>query len=114
MRVSLGCSALVPKPGTPFARKPMEAPPSIRAKFEVITRALRGRAEFTHESWRWSYWQAVLARGGRELAPALADIAQEADTPASWSAAFQQHALDADRYALREYAGDEPVPWEIV
>ena len=109
--MSVGISTLVPKPGTPFARLPMAAEREVRRKLEVIKQALRGHAEFTAESTRWSYWQAVLARGGRELAAPLAAIAQANDAPSTWEAAFREHGLNANRYALEAIPPDAPLPW---
>lgn len=111
MHVSLGCSALVPKPGTPFARRAMAPERDIKRKLSAIGRELRGRAEMTHESARWSFWQAVLARGGRELAPALLAIADGKDTPGAWADAFRQLGIDPSPYALAEIPRDAPVPW---
>jgi len=114
MRVSLGCSAFVPKPGTPFARQPMAPEREVRKKLEVIRRGLRGRMEFTHESTRWAFWQAVLARGGRELAAPLAAIAEGKDTPPAWDAAFREHGLNPDQYATALIPSDAPVPWQHI
>lgn len=111
MRVSLGCSAFVPKPGTPFARQPMATEKAIKQKLEIIRRGLRGQADFTHESARWSFWQAALARGGREQAVALACIADGPDTPANWATAFRESGLDAGSYALQAIPPDAPLPW---
>ncbi len=111
LRVSLGCSILVPKPGTPFARIAMPPEAAMRRALDDLRRALRGVTQLTHESPRWAYWQAVLARGGREVTPALATIADGADTPGAWAAAFRAHGLDADAYALRALPPDLPLPW---
>ncbi|HEX2951746.1 MAG TPA: radical SAM protein [Armatimonadota bacterium] len=111
MRVSIGCSAFVPKPGTPFARQPMAPERDVKRKFDIISHTLHGQAAFTHESARWAYWQAVLARGGRELADVLAAIAMGKDTPGAWASAFREHDIDADQYALRTIPKEEPVPW---
>lgn len=111
LRVSVGCSAFVPKPGTPFARQSMATEREIRRKFEILRRGLHGRAEFTTDSPRWAYWQAVLARSGREIAPALALIAAGEDTSRAWHEAFENCHLDPDAYALRAIPGDSPVPW---
>jgi len=111
MKVSVGCSIFIPKPGTPFARKPMITQRDARRKLDSINKSLHGQLEFTAERTRWSYWQAVLARGGRELAPALAVIAESPDTPSSWDAAFRAHNLEADRYALDAIPADAPLPW---
>jgi radical SAM superfamily enzyme YgiQ (UPF0313 family) len=111
LRVSVGCSALVPKPGTPFARIPMAPEREVKAKLDLLRKALRGRADFTHESSRWSYWQAVLARGDRAQAAALARIAEGPDTPAAWEAAFRESGLDPDRYALDAIPPAAALPW---
>ena len=75
---------------------------------------MRGHLDFTAESTRWSYWQAVLARGGRELAPALAAIATGTDSPSTWDAAFREHGLEADHYAFEAIPPDAPLPWEHI
>jgi radical SAM superfamily enzyme YgiQ (UPF0313 family) len=111
LRVSVGCSVLVPKPATPFARAPMLPEREGKRKLEFLRTALRGKAEFTHESARWSYWQAVLARGDRSHAQALARIADGEDTPAAWDAAFRACGIDPDHYALRAIPREEPLPW---
>lgn len=109
LRITVGCGTFVPKPGTPFARQPMITPHEAARRLHIIRHALRGRAEVTAESPRLSYWQGVLARGGRELAPALADIGLS-DRPAEWATAFRAHSLDADAI-LCPIAPDAPVPW---
>ncbi|MHB9022618.1 MAG: radical SAM protein [Armatimonadota bacterium] len=114
MKISLGCSVFVPKPGTPFARRSMIPEREARRKIDAIRRALRGQAQLTEESPRWSYWQAVLARGGRELAAPLAAIAQGAETPVQWAAVFRDFGIDADALALREIAAEAPLPWEHI
>ena len=60
LRVSVGCSVFVPKPGTPFAREPMVSEREAKRKLEIIRRGLPRRTDFTHESARRSYWQGVL------------------------------------------------------
>ena len=111
LRVSVGCSALVPKPGTPFARQPMAAEADLKRKFATIRRALRGDIHFTHESPRWAFWQAALARGGRELAPALALIAEQPDALPVWQEAFRTRGLDAAVSVLQPIPPDAPLPW---
>lgn len=114
MRISLGCSSLVPKPGTPFSHQAMTPVVQVKKKFATIARLLHGTAEFHHESARWAYWQAVLARGSRDIAPALLRIAQREDTPALWKEAFTSLSINADYYALREIPRDEITPWEHI
>ncbi len=113
-RVSLGCSAFVPKPGTPFARMPMAAEKENRRKLESITRALRGRLDYTHESARWAAWQGVLARGDRSLAPALLDIAAALDTPAAWRTAFRAHGINPAQFSTRDLPAAEALVWDFI
>jgi len=114
LQVSVGCSALVPKPGTPFARISMAPEREIKVKLDLLRKALRGIAGFTHESSRWAYWQAVLARGDRAQAAALARIAEGPDSPAAWAAAFRESGVDADHYTLDAIPPDAPLPWEHI
>jgi len=110
MRVSLGCSVFIPKPSTPFAREAMITETEARGKFARIRRALQGHIEMTNESPRWAGWQAVLARGGRELASALFLLAHEADTPAVWRAAFRTAEIAPEAY-LQAIPDGTPLAW---
>jgi radical SAM superfamily enzyme YgiQ (UPF0313 family) len=113
LRVSVGCSVLVPKPATPWARVAMLPEREAKRRLETVRLTLGRAVDFTGESPRWATWQGVLARGGRELAPVLAGIAEGPDTPAAWAAAFRAHGVDAGSY-VRAYAADEALPWEGV
>ncbi|HOF87466.1 MAG TPA: radical SAM protein, partial [Armatimonadota bacterium] len=110
MRVTVGCATFVPKPGTPFARQPMIAPEEADRRLRTVRAALRGYAALHAESPRWSFWQGVLARGGRALAPALARL-EPGDTPARWDAAFREAGLDPAPYALAALPADAPLLW---
>jgi radical SAM superfamily enzyme YgiQ (UPF0313 family) len=111
VRVSLGCSVFVPKPGTPFARQPMIEERAAKAKLDRIKRALSRHINFTHESPRWALWQGVLARGDRRCAEALVRLVDQPDTPAAWEAAFREVGLDAAALTTRTIPTDEPLPW---
>ena len=113
MQVSVGCSVFVPKPATPWARQPMLGEREAKRRLDTIRAGLGRTVSFTAESPRWAMWQGVLARGGEEVAPALAAIAEGPDTPAAWASAFRAHGLDAERYT-RAYAVDEALPWERI
>ena len=114
LRISLGCSSFVPKPGTPFSHRAMAPVMQIKKKFATISRLLHGTAEFHHESARWAYWQAVLARGSRDIAPALMRIALKEDSPALWKEAFSSLSINTDHFALREIPRDETTPWQHI
>jgi radical SAM superfamily enzyme YgiQ (UPF0313 family) len=109
VRVTVGCSTFVPKPGTPFALRGMVPPEEATRRLALVRAGLRGRADFTQESPRLAYWQGVLARGGREQAAALDRIGLNAK-PAVWDAAFRDAGLAPDAI-LRDLPSDAPLPW---
>jgi radical SAM superfamily enzyme YgiQ (UPF0313 family) len=110
VKVSVGSSVLVPKAGTPFARIAAPDPRIATRTLAAIRRALGGQLAFSHESARWAVWQTVLARGGRELAPLLARIAEGPDTPGAWNAAAADLGLAPEAY-LAAIPPDAPLPW---
>lgn len=114
MPLHVGCSAFVPKPGTPFAREAMNQEKELKRKFTYLQRHLRGIATLTHESARWTFWQTVLARGGTELAVPLARIARAGKSPAAWKSIFQECSIDAAQYAYQRYAREVVLPWEHI
>jgi radical SAM superfamily enzyme YgiQ (UPF0313 family) len=110
VRVSVGVSVFVPKPGTPWERAPALAEREARRRLRVVRGALRRTVEMTSESPRWSWWQAALSRGGREMAVGLERLAERGDTATDWDEAFADVRPAAER-AVAGFAPDEPLPW---
>jgi hypothetical protein len=111
--VSVGVSAFVPKPRTPFQWVPMAAERNLRESLSALRRALsdRPRMEFSGEGPRESRMEGTLARGGREVARAI-ELAAVGGVP--WKAALLRSGVDQESVIGREYGDDEVFPWEIV
>jgi len=111
--VSVGVSAFVPKPRTPFQWLAMAGERDVRAKLAFLRRSLaaRPRVGFSCEGPRESQVEGVLARGGREVAAAV-ELAGAEGVP--WKAALARAGVDPDLTVGRERADDEVFPWEIV
>ncbi len=112
-RVSVGVSAFVPKPRTPFQWLPMAGEKEIRGKLSALRRALsaKPRFDFTSVGPREARREGVLARGGRELAAALA-LASVDGVP--WKAALSRAGVDEGAILDRERPADELMPWDLV
>ncbi len=111
-RVSVSASAFVPKPRTPFQWARMADEGAIRSAIRRLRRDLEGRlgVEFTSVGPREASREAVLARAGRELAPAIAAAAIDG---VPWKAALRRAGIDPVE-AGRARDEDEILPWEIV
>ena len=65
---------------------------------------------FKHDSWNSAFPQAVLSRGGRELAEALDKVAQYS---CSFKKAVMSSGINTDK-TLKGFDLDEILPWEII
>jgi radical SAM superfamily enzyme YgiQ (UPF0313 family) len=112
-RVSVGVSAFVPKPRTPFQWLPMASERDVREKLTYLRRTLseRPRVEFSCEGPRESRVEGVLARGGRGVARAI-ELAAIERVP--WKAALHRAKIDPEWLIGRDYGDAEVFPWEIV
>lgn len=109
-RLSLNVAPFVPKAGTPFQWLGMAPLASLEARLQQLARELAPRGiQVKSESPAWSQVQAVLARGDREVALALA--ATEGSGLAAWQRAVTATGLDADGYAHGEWPLDAALPW---
>ena len=112
-RVSVGASPFVPKPRTPFQ---WSAAPERRLVRDRITRLRRRlararRIPFTSAGPRESEREAVLARGGRELATAIRSNAIDG---VPFRAALRRSGINVGSLIGRERGETEVFPWEIV
>ncbi len=112
-RVSVGVSAFVPKPRTPFQWLPMAGEKDIRTKLSTLRRSLstRPRLAFTSAGPREARREGVLARGGRELADAI-ELAAVESVP--WRAALKRAGVDEASIVDRIRPDDEVFPWDLV
>jgi radical SAM superfamily enzyme YgiQ (UPF0313 family) len=110
--VTVHASPFVPKPSTPFQRFPMNDMNELKDKINRLKSAL-GKIDntyFTHESVKYSFIQAVLARGDRRLKDVILKFADNV----SLSRIMKDSAINLNFYGLRERGGDEIMPWDFI
>jgi radical SAM superfamily enzyme YgiQ (UPF0313 family) len=118
--ITVSINPFVPKPWTPFQWDPMHAISSLKHTFTGLRRAL-GALPNVHldaESPREGYFQTLLSRGDRRLAPVLRAIH---DADGDWWAVIRRwqreglpHTPHPDAYVHRTYGHDETLPWDFI
>lgn len=112
--VSLTLHPFVPKPHTAYQWAGSPAPPEMERRLRAIGKAIRrsdSRLEFTMDSVRGSFVQAVLSTADRRVAPALLEAHRNGG---NWRAAFRDAGVDGEWYACRPRSYEEVLPWEHI
>jgi radical SAM family uncharacterized protein len=120
-RVHAGVSTFIPKPHTPFQWVACDDPDSIRAKQDLLRKALRGSGfKLTWVDPDVTQHEAWLSRGDRRTGQVIHrawqlgckfDAWQETFKIDRWRQAFQENGLDPAFYSHRERSPDEILPW---
>ncbi|MFQ5808285.1 MAG: radical SAM protein [Armatimonadota bacterium] len=114
-RFSAGVSPFVPKPHTPFQWAPMPDVEALDSRHRALRDAFAGlRSDLALDSPRWAYIQAVLSRGGRELAEVLRAAHQLGGNARAFLRALREHHLDPDAAFVSDAGPDAPLPWDVV
>lgn len=118
--ITVSVNPFVPKPWTPFQWDPMERIPSLKQKLAALRRRLSAipNVHLDAESPRQAYFQTLLSRGDRRLAPVLRAIhAADGD----WWRVIRQWQREGipgvphpDTYVHRAYAESERLPWDFI
>lgn len=120
-RITLSINPFVPKPWTPLQWEPMLDLKLLRERAQLLRRAAQRipGATVDVESPREAYWQTLLSRGDRRLAPLLVEVHRRGG--AFWPViqeAVRRGGDDAcpspDAFVLRRYAADETLPWDFI
>jgi radical SAM superfamily enzyme YgiQ (UPF0313 family) len=120
-RITLSINPFVPKPWTPFQWEPMAPLDVLRARARLLRRAVARipGAEVDLESPREAYWQTLLSRGDRRLAPLL--VAVHENGGRFWPViqrAVREGGLDGcpspDAYVHRRFDPGETLPWDFI
>lgn len=124
VRVAVSVSTFVPKPHTPFqweAQLPLD---EVKRRQALLQGAMPRRGvELSYHDAETSFVEAVLARGGREVARAVEDAWRrgarfdawsEQFSFARWLDAFESAGVDARAIANRERDPHEELPWSHV
>ena len=122
--VTISVACFVPKPFTAFQWEKQDS-------FEALIKKqshLRGcitdrRIKYNYHEAKVSFIEAVLTRGDRRLAPAIAavvedgaylDAWEEGFDFERWMRAFEKTGVDPAYYTTRGFGLDEVLPWDVI
>ena len=110
--ITVHVSPFVPKPFTPFQWLPMDDMESLKKKINWLKAAF-GKIDntyFTHESVKFSFLQAVFARGDRNVYDTVLKFAGGDNL----SKVMNESPVNLNFYALRERGETELFPWDFI
>jgi radical SAM superfamily enzyme YgiQ (UPF0313 family) len=111
-RITANLTPFVPKAGTPFQRVAQARAKTVKKRLNYVDKRLRRKSiAVKSESPAWAEVQGTLARGDRRVAEAL--VAVERMSPGNWKIALAEAGLQMQDL-LRERAGGEPLPWDLI
>ena len=123
-QVTISVSCFIPKPFTPFQWEAQDSMEMLAQKQEYLGSQITDKKiRYTHHDARVSRIEAVLARGDRRLAPALALACEEGFMFDAWDECFdydrwisvlERCGIDPAFYANRAFGLDEVLPWDII
>ena len=122
--VTVSVSCFVPKPFTPFQWERQDSFDELIRKQELLKSAITDRRiKYAYHDAKVSFIEAVLARGDRRLAPAIAYLADKGQMFDAWDEffnydlwieAFESCGIDPTFYTSRGFGLDEVLPWDII
>ena len=123
-QVTISVSPFIPKPFTPFQWEPQDTLEEMERKQAFVGSCVRDRrVKYNYHNAKTCRLEAVLARGDRRLAPALAEACRRGFKFEAWSEFFDYEGwmdifstlgIDPAFYANRRYGLDEVLPWDII
>ncbi len=124
VRVAVSVSTFVPKAHTPFQWDGQLPLPEVRRRQGLLRQSMpRKGVELSWHDADVSFLEAVLARGGREVAEAIEsswrggavfDAWTERFSPERWARAFEATGLDAAGIAEASLEPGSPLPWDHI
>lgn len=124
VRVSVGVSTFVPKAQTPFQWCGQIEREEIVRRQQVLMDSLKIKnVTYSLHGWQASFLEAVLARGGRRLAPVIEgawrrgsrlDGWDECFDLNRWLESFKECGIDPAFYANRTLGEHEITPWDHI
>ena len=122
--VTVSVSCFVPKPFTPFQWEKQDTFDELIRKQALLKSAITDRRiKYAYHDAKVSFIEAVLARGDRRLAPAIAYLADKGVMLDAWDEffnydlwieAFEKCGIDPIFYTSRGFGLDEVLPWDII
>ncbi len=122
--VTVSVSCFVPKPFTPFQWEKQDSFELLLEKQEHLKSCITDRRiKYSYHDAKVSFIEAVLARGDRRLAPAIAlaveegamlDAWDEYFSYEHWQSVFERTGVDPAFYTTRGFGLDEVLPWDMI
>lgn len=122
--VTLSVACFIPKPFTPFQWEKQDSMEAMAEKQQHLKECITDkRIKYNYHDAKGSRIEAVLARGDRRLASALALIVNEGAMLDAWDeffdyehwlSVFEKCGIDPDYYTTRGFGLDEVLPWDII
>jgi len=122
--ITISVSCFVPKPFTPFQWERQDSFEELIKKQEHLRAAITDRRiKYSYHDAKVSFIEAVLARGDRRLAPAIALAVEEGAIFDAWDeyfdydkwiSVFERTGVDPAFYTTRGFGLDEVLPWDII
>lgn len=122
--VTISVSCFVPKPFTPFQWEKQDSFDMLMDKQEHLKGCITDRRiRYTYHDAKVSFVEAVLTRGDRRLAPAIALAVEEGAIFDAWDEyfdydrwmnVFERTGVDPAFYTTRGFGLDEVLPWDII
>src|SRR3990172_1345663 len=111
--ITLSLTPFVPKPLTPFQLVGMDTIGSLKAKIKYIKQDLvkMDNVSVIHDLPKWSFIQALLARGDR-LVGNLLYAAHRLE--GNWPQAIKETNINPEYYVYRQRDEHEPRPWQVL
>ena len=111
--MTLSLNSFVPKPFTPFQWAPFAGVAELKDRIKRVKRALAGqpRLRVFADLPKWSYYQALLARGDRRVSSILLAAHQ---LGGDWAEACRESALNPDFFVMRTRPQNELFPWDFI
>ena len=122
--VTISVACFVPKPFTPFQWEKQDSFDELIKKQDYLRSCITDKKiRYTYHDARVSFIEAVLARGDRRIAPAIALAVEEGAMLDAWDEyfdydrwmdAFARTGVDTAFYTTRGFGLDEVLPWDII
>ncbi len=111
--IIVNVNSFVPKPFTPFQWESFDDIEFLKKKIKHLKRNLSrvSNVRFHADLPKWSYVQALLARGDRRVGQFVKMVVTQ---KMSWQRVMKHSALNPDFWVYRKREKDETLPWDII
>lgn len=113
--ITFSFSTFVPKPHTPLQWCAKEGTKSLEKKINYLSKEFHKIGmNVKFSSPKWDFYQTLLSRGDETLGDYLIEVYKQGGKLGAYKSAAKQLGIDTEKYTTREYAIEEPLPWDII